>query len=186
MLVVYDASVLYPPSIRDLFIRLAIAGLVEVKWTDQILDEFVNAVVRAHPDAKDSVSRSRKLMEKYLPQAKVTGYKSLVPILDLPDPDDRHVLAATIHSGAEIIVTYNLKDFPREKLDAYDIRAWSPDLFVSNLLKDNTQKIIRILRRQASSLKNPPATFEILLDRLTKNLLNESMKIIREYLRGTT
>lgn len=181
LLTVYDASVLYPPSIRDLFVRLAIADLVQAKWTDQILDEFVNAVIRTRPNAEDSLNRSRQLMEKHLPLAKVTGYKYLIPSLDLPDPNDRHVLAAAIHSSAKVIVTYNLKDFPKDCLDKYDMQAWSPDFFVSTLLKNNIREIVRILRLQAYSLKNPPVTFEILLNQLNKNNLINSVYIIREY-----
>ena len=181
-IVVYDANVLYPPSIRDLFVRLAVARLVQARWTDRILDELVRSVSRARPEHEEGVNRSRQSMEKTLPSAKVTGLQYLIPSLQLPDPDDRHVLAAAIHSGAKAIVTYNLKDFPKEILSPYDIEAWSPDIFVSSLLKYNTRSIINILKEQSKNLKNPPITFDSLLDRLNKNGLEKSIGIIRKFL----
>jgi hypothetical protein len=69
-------------------------------------------------------------MGKALPDAKVTGYESLVPALELPDPDDRHVLAAAIRAGAQMIVTSNLKDFPPECLSPFAIEAKGPDDFL--------------------------------------------------------
>lgn len=108
------------------------------------------------------------------------GYQYLIPSLQLPDPDDRHVLAAAIHSGAIAIVTYNLKDFPKELLSPFGIEDWSPDFFVSRLLKYNIRPIINILEKQFQNLKNPPITFDNLLDRLNKNGLEKSVKNCKE------
>lgn len=83
--VVYDANVLYPNTLRDLLIRIAQSGTVQAKWTNAILDEMLAALRRNRPD---------------------------IPAEKLPDPDDRHVLAAAIKAGAQVIVTRNLKDFP--------------------------------------------------------------------------
>lgn len=59
----------------------------------------------------------------------MTGHEPLIEGLKLPDPDDRHVLAAAIKAGAQVIVTRNLKDFPETDLQPWDIEAQSPDAF---------------------------------------------------------
>ena len=132
---IYDASVLYPASLRDLLIRLAQTGLFQAKWTDRILDEMIGAVTRARPELVDRLERTRDLMNEAIPDVLVTGYGHLIDGLDLPDPDDRHVLAAAIRANAQVIVTANLKDFPTEHLDPYDIEPQSPDEFVLHVLE---------------------------------------------------
>ena len=90
----YDACVLYPNVLRDLLIRVAIGHKVRAHWTDQILDEVFENLIENRPDLdRVKLARTRVLMGKALPDAKVTRYETLVPALVLPDPDDRHVLA---------------------------------------------------------------------------------------------
>ena len=113
---VYDANVLYPAPLRDLFIRLAQAGLVRAKWTDTIHDEWTRNVLKNNPMlSSERLTRTRSLMNEAVRDCLVSGYEVLIDSLSLPDPDDRHVLAAAIRAGAQVIVTYNLKDFPAEK-----------------------------------------------------------------------
>lgn len=129
--VLYDASVLYPSTLRDLLIRVAQAGLVQAKWTDQILDEVLRNLQKNRPDIPpEKLDRLRKLMLASVRDCLVTGYEPLIGALQLPDPDDRHVLAAAIRARAQVIVTANLRDFPRETLKSWDIEAKSPDDFV--------------------------------------------------------
>lgn len=112
-IVIYDANVLYPNSLRDLLIRVAQAGLVEAKWTEKILDETFSSLRRVRTDLDPAkLDRTRQLMNRAIRDVLVTGYEPLVEVLDLPDPDDRHVLAAAITARAQVIVTDNLKDFP--------------------------------------------------------------------------
>jgi hypothetical protein len=83
----FDANVLYPAAQRDLLIRLAQVGLFRARWTEQILDEMERAIVRRQP------ARTRRLMCDGVPDCLVTGYEHLIEALQLPDVDDRHVLA---------------------------------------------------------------------------------------------
>jgi predicted nucleic acid-binding protein len=108
--VVYDANVLYPNTLRDLLIRIAQSGTVQAKWTNAILDEMGRALRPDIPDEK--LERLRELMNRAVRDCLVAGYEPLIEGLKLPDPDDRHVLAAAIKAGAQVIVTRNLKDFP--------------------------------------------------------------------------
>src|SRR5262245_39324122 len=112
-IVVYDASVLYPSALRDLLIRIAQMGLVQARWTEEILDETFNALMRDRPDLDPArLDRTRTLMGTAVRDWKVVGYEPLVDALKLPDPDDRHVLAAAIRARAQVIVTANLRHFP--------------------------------------------------------------------------
>ena len=98
--VIYDACVLYPAPIRDLLMEIAISDLVAAKWTDAIHDEWTRNLVANRPDLQDRVHRVQELMEEAIPDALVENYEQLIPSLELPDPDDRHVLAAAIMADA--------------------------------------------------------------------------------------
>lgn len=106
--VVYDANVLYPNTLRDLLLRIAQSGTVQAKWTNAILDEMTAALRRNRPDIPaEKIQRLRELMNKAVRDCLVSGYEPLIEGLKLPDPDDRHVLAAGIKAGAQVIVTRN-------------------------------------------------------------------------------
>jgi predicted nucleic acid-binding protein len=133
---VYDANILYPAPLRDLFIRLAQAGLVRAKWSETIHDEWLRNVLKDNPQlSPERLARTRTLMNEAVRDCLVTGYEDLIASLSLPDPDDRHVLAAAIRSGGNVIVTYNLTDFPAETLARFDIVAQHPDDFLVSLWK---------------------------------------------------
>ena len=176
---VYDANVLYPGSLRDLLVRLAQIGLFQARWSDQILDEMVDAITRRQPELHDRLTRTRQLMTEAVPDCLVTGYEPLIDGLSLPDPDDRHVLAVAIRSHAQVIVTMNLGDFPTDQLDFYDIEAQSPDEFVLNVVDLAPARIISVLQEQARQLANPPSTIDDLLDRLRAIGLPRSVAAIR-------
>src|SRR5579884_2513072 len=103
---------------------MAFTGLVQAKWTDEIHDEWMRNLLlrKPHIDRK-KIEWTRDQMNKSVPDCLVEGYEDLIPSLDLPDPDDRHVLAAAIRCGAQTIVTENLKHFPKKELSKYGITA---------------------------------------------------------------
>ncbi|MFZ0565159.1 MAG: PIN domain-containing protein [Chlamydiales bacterium] len=95
--VLYDASVFYPAPIRDLLMELAATGLFRAKWSEQIHEEWIGSLLRKRPDLnQDKLERTKKLINKAIPDCMVAGYKSLIEGLQLPDAGDRHVLAAAI------------------------------------------------------------------------------------------
>lgn len=125
--VVYDANVLYPNTLRDFLMRLHIAGAVRAHWSEPILDEVVRNLAKNRPEkAREQWEKLRLLLNRAVPDASVTGFENRIDQLTLPDVDDRHVLAAAIEIGAEIIVTSNLEDFPKDELAKYEIVAQSP------------------------------------------------------------
>jgi hypothetical protein len=121
---VFDACVLYPASVRDLLLRLALTDLSRARWTDRIHDEWIGGVLKQRQDlSRTQLERTRDLMNQAVPDCLVTAYESLIDGLGLPDPNDRHVLAAAIRCQAGVIVTYNLRHFPEEALAPYGIEA---------------------------------------------------------------
>jgi predicted nucleic acid-binding protein len=111
--VIYDACVLYPAHLRDLLVRIANTGIVRARWSERILDECFRSIKENRADLSDAaLARTRALMCEAVPDCLVTGHEHLVEGLDLPDSDDRHVLAAGIRANAQALVTFNLKDFP--------------------------------------------------------------------------
>lgn len=128
--VIYDANVLYGNTLRDLHIRIARAGLVQAKWTDKIIEEMLNARKRNHPDTPpEKLTRLRELINNAVADCLVTGYEPLVDKLKLSDMDDRHVLAAAIKAGAQVIVTAD-RGFTPQELEPWSIEAKSSDDFV--------------------------------------------------------
>jgi hypothetical protein len=110
-------------------------------------------------------------MNQAVPDCLVTAYESLIDGLHLPDPDDRHVLAAAIGCQAGVIVTYNLKHFPEDALAPYGIDAQHPDEFVSHLFDLDPGAVCAAVRDQRESLKNPPfSTAELLNEFLAREL----------------
>ena len=122
--VVYDASVFYPDALRDPHIRVAGTGLFQAKWTRQIVAEAMAALARNRPDIPAArLERLGDLINDSVPDCLITGYEPLIENLKLPDADDRHVLAAAIKAGAQVIVTANLRDFPTKRPGAVGYRS---------------------------------------------------------------
>lgn len=182
--VVYDACVLHPAPLRDLLIRIARAGLVRARWTDAIPDECFRSILRRRPELASPLERTRELMNAAVADCLITGYEDLVDTLELPDPDDRHVLAAAIRAGAETIVTANLADFPAGALARYQIEAKHPDEFVVELIDSAPAVVLGVIARQASDLRNPPRTVDDVLDMLQAVGLGMAVARVHELFGG--
>ena len=164
--VVYDACVLYPAPLRDLLLELAISELFMAKWSEQIHAEWIRNLAKNRPDLSDKLQHTKELMNAAVPDCLVEGYEPIVEGLSLPDKDDRHVLAAAIKSGAQIIVTFNLKDFPSEILDNFGIEAQHPDEFIEHQMGLNEAAVIACAKRIRLRLKNPEKSSIEYLDKL--------------------
>jgi predicted nucleic acid-binding protein len=141
---------------RDLLMWLALTRKFRARWTEQIQDEWARNLLANRPDlGKEQVSRTITKMNEAVPDCLVTGYEHIIDQLDLPDPDDRHVLAAAIRSGAAAIVTTNLKDFPEAVLSEFDIFAIHPDDFIMDLADLEPQVLERAAKFQRANLTNP-------------------------------
>jgi len=181
-IVLYDACVLYPAPLRDLLMQLALADLFQARWTDAIHDEWTRNVLANRPDISPaSVARCRELMDRHVPDCLVTGYESLIPTLTLPDADDRHVLAAAIRGRAELIVTFNLVDFPAAALGPHNIEAIHPDEFLGRLWAESAEGVLGAVRLHKVSLKRPPKTAAEYLATLEQCGLVETVGRLRPY-----
>lgn len=179
--VVYDACVLYPAPLRDLLVRTANTGIVRARWTEEILDECFRSILEARPDLKpDALKRTRALMCQAVPDCLVSGYEDIVDSIQLPDPDDRHVVAAAIRCGAQAIITFNLDDFPKTSLATYNIEPAHPDDFIYDNIDLAPATMAQVITEQSASLKNPPRTIAELLDTLRDLGLVQSVARLRE------
>jgi predicted nucleic acid-binding protein len=176
----YDACVLYPAPLRDLLMELAQTGLFRARWTDEIHKEWIENLLENEPHRERArLERTRDLMNAAVLDCLVTGYEKLIPALTLPDPDDRHVLAAAIRGRADVIVTYNLRHFPEAVLSRYGIEAQHPDEFVSDLLGLDAEAVYASVKRQRARLKSPPRSAEELLTTLEKQSLAQTVARLR-------
>lgn len=179
----YDASVLYPSELRNLLMHLALTGLFRAKWSAAVHEEWIGALLRRRPDlSREKLERTRALMDLHAADALVTGYEDLIECLQLPDPDDRHVLAAAIRGQADVIVTTNLRDFPGHILAQYGIEPQHPDDFVLHLLDLEPGLVAGAARDHRESLKKPPKTIEQYLDGLEAQGLTKTVSALREYM----
>ncbi len=161
---------------------LTLRGLFRAKWSDMVHQEWMAAVQRDFPDVtREQLERTRDLMNRHAEDCLVTGFEGLIEGLDLPDPNDRHVLAAAIRSSADVIVTQNLKDFPQNRLDAYGMEAQHPDTFITHLFDRNPDEVVGAAQEHRASLKNPPKTVEEYLNALELHGLTQTVAELRGY-----
>ena len=117
------------------------------------------------PDlSRERLQRTRELMDRSVPDCLVTGFEELIGSLDLPDSEDRHILAAAIRAQAGVIVTYNIRHFPEDALDSYGIETQHPDEFVTHLYDLAPGAVCQAVRNQRRALKNPPVSTTELLN----------------------
>ena len=160
--------------------QLAMTGLFRARWSSQIHDEWIRSVLRVRPDlTAEQLSRTRQLMDSHVLDALVTGFEPLINALKLPDPDDRHVLAAAIQCGADAIVTFNVKDFPDDALSAYGIETIHPDSFIVNHLDLAPSVVLTAVKQTRARLKNPPRSPEEYLGCLGEQGLPQTVSELR-------
>ena len=178
----YDACVLYPMSVRDLLVQVALTDLFRARWTNRILDEWIDNLLTNRPDlSRAALARTRALMIDHAEGCLVAGYEPLIEGLALPDPNDRHVLAAAIEGRADVIVTYNLKDFPAEALRPHGIETRHPDTFLHHLLKSAPGPICEAVRLCRARKKNPPYSVDDYLAVLEKRGLMQFVGDLRGF-----
>lgn len=166
--VVLDANVLYPFTLRDTLLRAAAAGCYQVYWSAEILDEALRNLEKAGKMNPAQCQYLQTQLTRAFPEAMVSGYEPLLPDLQ-NHPKDRHVVAAAMKAGAQVIVTLNLRDF--QSLPD-EIEALSPDDFLCDLLDLSPVQMHYIIEQQARDLRKPPSSVQELLVGLGKTVPN--------------
>ncbi|MFI0849592.1 PIN domain-containing protein [Mesorhizobium sp. IMUNJ 23232] len=131
---VCDACVLYPFHLRNILVQASVDGLFDARWTEEIHDEWMRSLIANVPAIPfERLQATRRLMELALPEALVGGFHRHVDSIALPDPDDRHVVAAAIEANASHILTWNLRDFPVKATEKHGLVRATPDAFLTDL-----------------------------------------------------
>lgn len=177
-----DACVLYPAPLRDLLLSLAAAGIYRAKWSQQIHDEWTRNLIANRPDLDPQrLVTTCTRMNVAVPDSLVTGYEDLIESLELPDPDDRHVLAAAIRSDADAIITFNQRDFDETVLTKFDLCTEHPDEFVSNMISIYTPRVISAVREMRKRLRNPPKDVDDFLGTLHQQGLPQTVSKLSDF-----
>lgn len=178
---VYDACALYPFHLRNILIQCAFDGLVDARWTDDIHGEWMRNLAANNPGlTTERLELTRDRMKAVLPEADVVNYRPLIEDLELPDPDDRHVLAAAIAGKATFIVTWNLKDFPNSHLRPYDVTSHSPDDFLAELHSAFPEALLASVKLARLNLRKTMPTVEGFVDTLEQSGLKKFSRILRQ------
>ena len=164
-----DANVFFGARLRSLMMEVAATGLFRARWSPDVHREWMEAVVERRPDITlADLGPTRASMDAAVPDSLVTGYEALIGGLNLPDPDDRHILAAAILCRADVIVTFNQKDFPAEELARYGIHTRSPDWFFQDVDGLDTGTMVASAARDLAHYKNPPLSVDRYIEDLKK------------------
>ena len=176
-----DACVLYPADHRDLLLRLAKAGAFRPLWSPDVQAEWIRTLLQKRSDlTHEQLEHARRQMNRAFPTACIRGYERLIEeVRGLPDPGDRHVVAAAFVGGAEYIVTENVRDFPAETLGEFELEVFGLDTFLMLLVEfdlraNGVPKTVSDgLKRLRRGLRNPRRTHEELVDRWRRRGLSD-------------
>jgi len=143
----------------DLLPRVALSDAFKARRANKLYDEWIGSRLRDRPDIQaERLTHTRELMNRAVPDCLVIEYEPFIEQLTLPDPDDRHVLAAAIRCQAGVIVTLNVRDFPDELVARYGISVQHPDEFLTQLFDLKPAVVCTSVREMRASLANPPKT----------------------------
>jgi hypothetical protein len=163
---VLDANVLFPFQLRNLLLHLAVDGLFEPLWSEQIVDECVRNLRSNAGLTDEQCAHLVGQMRVAFPEAWGTGYEGAADGLVLPDEGDRHVIALAVHHESEFIITRNAKHFPPGLLRPLGVRPMDPDAFVGRLWRRDRAAVLAAAERHRQSLRRAPLTPERYLDSL--------------------
>jgi hypothetical protein len=153
--------------LADTLLRLASSPrLYSPKWTDQIMAEVSRNLQENFGLTAEKVQYRESEIRRHFPEGWVDGYESLIPVMT-NEEKDRHVLAAAVRARSEVIVTYNMKDFPRASLAPYSISAQGPSTFLKNLYELDPVRVMQTMLRQAAAIDQ---TLPFLLSKLRANV----------------
>lgn len=167
---VLDTNVIYPLYTRDILFWFAHYDLYTIKWSKNIFDEW-SEVMKRKGISSSEIKRRLEIANQAFPDALVDNYESLVESIYLPDPKDRHVVAAAIKTNANLIVTNNLKDFPDHYLKQFGLSAKNADDFLTDIIDLNNEIVVKAFKDIISNKKKPELSVSEILSIYRKNNL---------------
>ena len=180
---VFDACILYPFHLRNIIVQAAVDRLVEARWTDKIHDEWMRNLAAGAPAIPiERLQATRQLMADALPGATVIGYERLISAVSLPDPDDRHVVAAGIAAGASVILTWNQRDFPAAALKKHGLRRQTPDAFLAALYDQAPDLTVGSLANARRNLSKSRVSAAGFIEILARQKLGQLARRVRSRL----
>lgn len=177
---ILDANVLYPQLVRDTLLSLAVERLYHARWTTTIHAEWMRNLAQDRPEIAAKLPQLAERMNASVPDSLVTNYERLIASINLPDPDDRHVVAAAIAGHADAIVTFNTKDFPADVLQPYGIEVQHPDEFVMNQLQLQKIPALSAIKKKRARWTNPARPAQELITAFEKRGLPMTADLLRE------
>lgn len=167
---VLDANVLFPQLKRDILLRFFEADLYRARWTEEIQQEWLGHARAKFPSKANSLDRTDALMRQHFESAWVNGHSRFIQTVELPDPNDRHVVAAAIKCGAQYIVTENIRDFPTEILAEFDIERGTADTFLAGTFEHYEAQALDVIFDHRTNLKSQPSAPEYVMYLIAKGL----------------
>ena len=180
MKAVLDACVLYPTVLREILQGAGAAGLYQPVFSDRILREWVLATAKLGPEAPVIAEGEAVALRAAFPRGLERAHPEIEARLILPDPNDRHVLASAIASGADAIVTFNAQDFPGHVLAAEGISRRDPDGFLWELQSrhpDVMAQIVEAVRAKAEAISGQPVPLKGLMKRARLYRLGKALGV---------
>lgn len=175
--VALDACVLFPTVMREILLGTAATGAFSPVWSARILEEWARATRRL-PEGAEVLARSAiARMRARWPEAEAAPLPEFVETLSLPDPGDRHVLAAAIEGGAEVLLTLNRRDFPSRTLARHGLIRRDPDGWLVELAAEghDVAGVAAAVRAEAERLSGRPQEVRGLLRRAGLPRLGRSL-----------
>ncbi|MCL1837964.1 MAG: PIN domain-containing protein [Propionibacteriaceae bacterium] len=169
MIIVFlDACVLVPITLTNVILTAADYGLLQPCWSPEVIEEAVEAIMEIRLDlSEERIRRRFAAMNEAFEGARTSGNPAMLDGHSFPDPDDQHVVAAAVGAGAAVIVTANIRDFPKPLLAELGLAVMSPDELLLELLKAQTEAMVNVVTKVAAALRNPSKTPEDILEALT-------------------
>jgi predicted nucleic acid-binding protein len=178
---ILDANVIYPVIIRDVLLEFALHGLFKPLWSDLILEEVSRTLVHNGKKTVESAAAFVVKMNQAFPDSRVSNFQHAIESGLCRDPDDEHVLAAARASNAGALVTFNLKDFPKNLFEDYGIELVHPDDFLLNLFDLDMGASLQALGGLLGYYKLPPRNSDELCVRLNNAGVAEFADHVRKH-----
>lgn len=144
-------------------------------------DEWKDVMTRKGVSIEEAIKRTERANTAF-PDALVKNYSGLIESLELPDPKDRHVLAAAIKTNANVIVTNNIKDFPKEYLASFGLIAKTADDFLTDIIDLNPDQAVKAFKELVLNRRNPDLDEFQVLDILRKRGLTDTADFLHSQL----